>query len=208
MKTLITAALASSYTYQEYRALIRKQLALGLATGNEQSAALTHYSELNEARMRRLDKTLQILPEVRSALLPLQGRWVAIAIAEGWCGDAAQIVPIWHKMAEETQAFSLHIVLRDQQYALMQLFLTNGTRSIPKLILLDAQTHELVAHYGPRPAGAQELMTKYKAEHGHIDENAKEALHKWYFDDKGQSVQLELMEVVIQAIGDELIMKH
>ncbi|OYU84962.1 MAG: thioredoxin family protein [Flavobacterium sp. BFFFF2] len=199
MTSIFNSALASSLTYNEYREWIRKQLALGLSTGDEQSEALTHYSELNEARMRRLDKTLHILPEVSAALLPYKAKWIGLALAEGWCGDAAQIVPIWHKMAEETQAFSLHIVLRDRHDELMQLFLTNGTKSIPKLIVLDAQTHELVAHYGPRPVGAQQLMTNYKALHGQIDDNAKTKLQKWYLNDKGYSVQLELTELLTKT---------
>ena len=63
MKTIITQSLKKSYSYQEYRNQVSTLLKEGKSTGNEQSADLTHYSELNEVRMNRLDKTMVVPAE-------------------------------------------------------------------------------------------------------------------------------------------------
>jgi hypothetical protein len=44
--------------------------------------------------MNRLDKTMKLLPEVVSALQALQQEYIWIVISEGWCGDAAQLLPV------------------------------------------------------------------------------------------------------------------
>jgi hypothetical protein len=120
-------------------------------------------------------------------------------ISEGWCGDAAQLVPVFHKMAELSPRIELKIALRDDNDDLMHLFLTNGSRSIPKLIIIDKNTLEVLGDFGPRPEGAKQLILDYKAEHGVVDETAKTNLQLWYLHDKGLSTQQEVMEVMRAA---------
>ncbi len=86
----------------------------------------------------------------------------------------------------------MKIVLRDENDELMAQFLTNGARSIPKLIILD-ENLEVINHWGPRPEDAKNLILDYKAQHGIVDEPAKIALQKWYLDDKGISTQREII---------------
>ena len=119
-----------------------------------------------------------------------------LVIAEGWCGDAAQILPIINKMALISDIIDFRIVLRDDNDELMNLFLTNGTKSIPILIMIDKQTNEVVNHFGPRPVGAKQLILDYKAEHGIVDETAKIALQKWYLSDKGITTQKEIIALL------------
>ena len=95
-------------------------------------------------------------------------------------------------MAESSENIVLKIVLRDENEALMNQFLTNGAKSIPKLLLLD-ENLDLINHWGPRPEGAKKLIIDYKAKHGIVDETAKIALQKWYLDDKGISTQKEIV---------------
>ena len=54
------------------------------------------------------------------------------------CGDAAHVLPVLNKFAENDTTITLSILLRDDNEELMDRFLTNGTRSIPKLIILNA----------------------------------------------------------------------
>jgi hypothetical protein len=122
-------------------------------------------------------------------------------LSEGWCGDAAQIVPVIHKMADVTDKVELKIALRDDNDALMQHFLTNGGKAIPKLIVLDAETLEVVLDWGPRPHGAKQLILDYKAAHGVVDETAKIELQKWYLHDKGISIQNEIVEMHEQVLS-------
>jgi hypothetical protein len=145
--------------------------------------------------MNRLEKTIDVLPEIKIKLQNLEKKYIWLVLSEGWCGDAAQIVPVIHKMAELTDKIELKIALRDDNDALMQHFLTNGGKAIPKLIVLDAENFEVLADWGPRPHGAKQLIIDYKATHGVVDETAKIELQKWYLHDKGVSIQQEIMEM-------------
>ncbi len=198
MQEIIKNSLAKSLTYSEYRKQVADLLKEGKSTGNEQSEALTKYSELNEVRMNRLEKTIQISEEVKADLSNLQSNYTWIVISEGWCGDAAQLVPIIHKMAELSEKIDLRIVLRDDNEALMNKFLTNGGKAIPKLLILDAETLTVLSDWGPRPEGAKNLILDYKAQHGIVDETAKTELQKWYLHDKGISTQNEIMELIMK----------
>ncbi|WP_353079588.1 thioredoxin family protein [Flavobacterium sp.] len=195
MKSIIQSALQNSHSYTEYRTLVSKLISEGKSTGNEQSADLLHYSELNEVRMKRLEKTLKLDLEVEKALQNLKSKQTWLVISEGWCGDAAQILPIIKLMTEVSENIDFKIVLRDENEALMNQFLTNGAKSIPKLLVLD-ESFNLINHWGPRPEGAKNLIIEYKANHGIVDEAAKIALQKWYLDDKGISTMKEIVKLI------------
>jgi hypothetical protein len=196
MKLIIEKSLKESYSYKEYRNVVSTLLKEGKSTGNEQSDDLTHYSELNEVRMNRLDKTMVVPEENIKRVQNINFEMIWLVISEGWCGDAAQILPIINKMAEQSQKIDLRIVLRDENEALMNLFLTNGTKSIPKLIVLDKNTLEVLGDFGPRPTAAKQLILDYKAANGVVDETAKTELQKWYLHDKGLSTQEEILNII------------
>jgi predicted RNA-binding protein with RPS1 domain len=200
MENIIAQGLENSLSYAEYRALVSQLISEGKSTGNTQSDALLHYSELNETRMNRLEKTIQITDEVKSQLQSLQRNVTWLLLSEGWCGDAAQLVPIIHKMAEVSDKIDLKIVLRDENDALMNEFLTNGARAIPKLIMIDSETNEVIGDWGPRPEPARKLIADYKATHGVVDEPAKIELQKWYLHDKGITTQNEIALMVSEKV--------
>jgi hypothetical protein len=195
MKSIIQSALQNSHSYTEYRTLVSKLISEGKSTGNEQSADLLHYSELNEVRMKRLEKTLKLDLEVEKTLQNLKSNQTWLVISEGWCGDAAQILPIIKLMSEASKNIDLKLVFRDENEELIHLFLTNGAKSIPKLLVLD-ESLNLINHWGPRPEGAKNLIIEYKAKHGIVDEAAKIALQKWYLDDKGISTMKEIVAIL------------
>lgn len=198
MKVAVARGLVNSHTYAQYRSIVTSFLAQGKVTGHEQSADLLHYSELNEARMNRLDKKIEITEENIQKLSNLKKKFVWLVLSEGWCGDAAQILPIINKMESFSQNIELKIAFRDENEALMNLFLTNGSKAIPKLILLDSDSEVLLGSWGPRPKGATNLIQSYKQQYGVVDETAKTELQLWYLHDKGVSTQNEIMELVLQ----------
>lgn len=197
MKTIIAKSLLNSHSYSGYRKIVSDLLAEGKSSGNEQSEALTNYSNLNETRMNRLEKTIVIAPEYELRLQSLKNQYIWLVLAEGWCGDAAQLLPIFHKMAVVSNKIELKIVFRDENEDLMNQFLTNGSKSIPKLIVLDKNTLNVEANWGPRPKGATELIKNYKAEFGVVDEKGKTELQLWYLHDKGLSTQHELVTLMV-----------
>lgn len=196
MDSIIKESLDRSFSYEEYRNLLTNLLKVGKTTGNDQSEAMIHYAELNEARLHRLDKTIQVTDEVQQKLEQLTKEYLWLVISEGWCGDAAQILPIINKMALLSNKVELRIILRDDNEEVMNMFLTNGTKSIPKLIVIDKESGEVIGDFGPRPQGAKQLILDYKAAHGVVDETAKIELQKWYLHDKGISTQNEIMELM------------
>jgi hypothetical protein len=117
---------------------------------------------------------------------------------EGWCGDAAQTLPVMEAVAQAS-AGHLHTayLLRDENPDLIDQYLTNGSRSIPKLLVLHADTLTEVTHWGPRPAEAQALIVKLKGEGMAHDDFIKE-LHTWYAHDRTQATQHELLALVKQ----------
>jgi thioredoxin-like negative regulator of GroEL len=196
MKIPVAKALFNSHSYAEYRKLVSDLLLEGKSTGIEQSDDLTHYSTLNETRMNRLEKTMKITDENILKLKSLKGEYIWLVISEGWCGDAAQILPILDKMAEESGKIDLKIVLRDENEDLMNLFLTKKAKAIPIVVVIDKETSEVVGSWGPRPKGAADLITNYKKEFGALDETAKTDLQLWYLHDKGLSTQEELINLM------------
>ena len=197
MKTYIAQALFKSYSYPEYRKLMADLLIEGKSTAVEQTEERTHYSELNETRMHRLDKTIKITEENTVTLKNLSKSYLWLVLTESWCGDAAQILPVLNKMAlESNKKIELKLALRDENEELMNHFLTNESKAIPKLIILDKTTGNLVGNWGPRPQGAIDLIENYKEKFGVIDETAKTELQLWYLHDKGVSTQNEIIRLL------------
>ena len=125
------------YSYEEYRTLINKLYVSGKTTGIDHSEAMLGYTKMNIQRMNRLDKTIEINEEIRTdlATIPYQLNW--LVLTEAWCGDAAQNIPILSKMANASSKIHLRFLLRDENLDVMDKYLTNGGRAIPKLIVLD-----------------------------------------------------------------------
>ena len=196
MKEILKNTLNNSYSYQDYRKTVTDLLQEGKSSGAIQSEALFNYSRLNETRMHRLDKTIAIDLAINSKLESISNQYIWLVIAEGWCGDAAQILPIFNKMSEVSDHIDFKSVFRDDNEALMNLFLTNGSKSIPKLIILYKNALDVIADWGPRPKGAIDLVQNYKDKFGVIDDTIKAELQMWYLHDKGLSTQKEIMELL------------
>ena len=196
MKSIVAQSLSNSLSYFEYRNRVSSLIKEDKSSGNEQSEDLLHYSQLNEVRMNRLEKTIKISEKTIQQLQSLKKEYIWLVISEGWCGDAAQILPVIYKMAHFSPKIELKIVFRDENEDLMKMFLTNGGKAIPKLLVIDKKTLEVLGHFGPRPQGAKQLILDYKKKFGIVDETAKAELQLWYLHDKGITTQNEIMEVM------------
>jgi len=196
MNLLVQQSLENSYSYTAYKDLIAKLLEKDKSTGPEQSESLTEYSKLNQSRMKRWDKTLKIKPDHAEKIQEESRKLLWLVISEGWCGDAAHALPVINKLAELNESIQLEIVLRDENEALMNQFLTNGGKSIPKLIIYDVAEKKVVADWGPRPTEATKLVQDYKAKHGKLDAEFKEDLQRWYNNDKGRGISTEIVSLL------------
>lgn len=182
-------------TYSKYRDLIDSLLKSNKTTGDDHSEAMLHYSKMNVQRMSRVDKTGVLNETFIAAIKKLEKSYQLLVISEGWCGDAAQIVPLFEKMVEfAPEKFALRFVLRDQNLPLIDAHLTHGGRAIPVLLLLDANGG-LISKWGPRPEVLQHLLGEWKKETSDMFELA-ERLHLWYAKDRTQTTQLELTALI------------
>lgn len=187
----IDSALDKAISYREYRELIDRLLEAGKTTGNNHSDKMIEYTLLNRSRMNKWDKHYQPSDDARKVFEEWESDEIWLLITEAWCGDAAHSVPIIHKLASLSAAIDLRLVLRDENLELMDQFLTNGGRSIPKLIRLDKKTKEVLGTWGPRPEEARELMESFKAANT-AKEEASMAIQKWYAKNRGESAEHEL----------------
>jgi len=195
MNNLINESILKGLPYDTYRNVIKDLLNQGKSTGPNQSEDLLNYSKLNDKRMDRLDKTLKISEETSSALKDFNNNYTFLVISEGWCGDAAQVLPVLNKIAESSSNIDLKIVLRDENEELMNKFLTNNSKSIPKIIVLDS-ANNVINSWGPRPSIATKMVQDYKTAHGVLDANFKKDLQLWYNKDKGQNTQNDIIQLL------------
>lgn len=178
-------------SYLKYRDLVSSLLENNKTTGGDHSEAMLQYSKLNVQRMNRVDKTTVLNEELTAAIETVKGHYSLLVISEGWCGDAAQLVPVFQKIADLAPAqFELKLILRDTNLPLIDAHLTNGGRAIPKLLVLNSNG-VLVAEWGPRPHELQLLLNEWKKEIQDLFALA-EKLHSWYAKDKTQTSQHEL----------------
>ena len=121
-----------------------------------------------------------------------------IVITEPWCGDAAHNVPFIEMAARENPLITVSYELRDAEPFRIEQYLTNGTRSIPKLIIRDADDKDL-ATWGPRPQDCQKMYAQLVKEKASFD-IVKVELQTWYNANKGEAVQKELIEVLLETL--------
>lgn len=195
MKEIIENSLEKSISYQEYRQLVSGLLAEGKSTGPIQTDSLLNYSQLNERRMNRLDKTIRLSEETIAKAKDVKEPVTWLVLTEGWCGDAAQTLPVINKIADESDKIDLKIVLRDENEELMNEFLTNGGKSIPKLVALN-KDNDVIDSWGPRPSIPTKMVSDYKEKHGQLDAEFKKDLQIWYNKDKGVNTQEDLLKLL------------
>jgi len=161
--------------------------------------ALVDYNRMNIQRMARWNKKLKAQED-----LGINKNLSLLVITEGWCGDAAHVNPVIHQLSESSDQIDLYFIHRDLHLDIMDAFLTNGGRSIPKAILLDGEG-KVLGSWGPRPKALQDLFLAEKEKGELTNEELKILIQKWYNKDKGQTTMDELKQWVNRSIGVETL---
>lgn len=163
---IIEDSLIKGISYTAYRDLVERLVSENSTTGATKTEALIEYTKLNDRRMKRWDKTLKIPLNFEEKIKSIDYKVTWLVITESWCGDAAHLMPVMNKISEMNKNINFKVVLRDENDELMNQFLTNGSKSIPKLIMIDDETNDIVSTYGPRPNVVTKLVNDFKNEHG------------------------------------------
>ena len=182
-------------TYEEYRKIFIEQIENADPDSlSKEQKELYEYKKLNLQRSNRIDKSYQPSEEIKNAVEAVKEKELWMVITEPWCGDSAQNLAYIAKIAGLNDNIDFRIILRDSNPDIMDEYLTNGTRSIPKLVAFNTDGSELFI-WGPRPKAAQELIQKLKSE-GIIKPELYEKLHLWYGRNRGQDIESEFVEIL------------
>jgi len=178
-------------------------LLAAVPNANEEEAPYDKYIPINQQRVKRIRKALAkdgLRRDLLAASSGLRAGMRMLVLNEFWCGDGAQILPVHEALeAEAAGKLDVRVLLRDDNLEVMDLFLTNGGRSIPKTVLLDADMGVL-GTWGPRPEEAMELVRRIKSDPA-LAHTYSQEVHKWYTADKQQNIQAELAVLLGHAQG-------
>lgn len=196
LKAYFNAGMPGSISFQEYIQLTSQLVTDRKTTGPNQSDFYVDLTKLNLHRMQRILKTTKLNNSLIDRLQESEPQqW--LMITEAWCGDAAQNGPVLSLMADAAPHISLRVVLRDEHTELIDEVLTNGGRSIPRLVAFNAQG-EVRFVWGPRPEPAQAMVLAYKAlpepKKSYADFSVE--VQKWYATDATATLQSELMTLI------------
>ncbi len=136
--------------------------------------------------------------EQMDRLAGIGGRWRLLVLSEDWCGDASNTVPVLARISEDAPQLEMRVLKRDENLELMDLYLTNGSRSIPLAILLD-ESGTAVGRWGPRPAELQaQVIREKRAGERPMSEIYKDT-RRWYAVDRGVTTIRELVDRIEEA---------
>lgn len=157
-----------------------------------------NFKSLNLQRSTRISKTYSPCYELKKLLANISEPQLWVAITENWCGDSAQSLPYIAAIAELNPLIEFKIILRDSNPDVMDMFLTNGTRSIPKIVAFNTVGNELFI-WGPRPQYAVNLINEWKSE-GLEKNEWTEKLHVWYAKNKGSELEKEFIDLINKEV--------
>jgi hypothetical protein len=162
-------------------------------SGKDQSQFMVDYTQLNYYRCTRAHKTLMLSDEIENFVNSITEKQNWLIITEFWCGDAAQNIPLFARMAELNKNIHLKLCLRDENLDIMNQYLTSGSMSIPILVIMDEDFNDLMV-WGPRPDFLQQIVIDFKNNPSKPKEEFYKDIHAWYAKDKTESQQLDFLQ--------------
>ena len=197
LKQFMNDGMPGAMSFDAYFELLQDHATNGKTSGDNQSESLIEYTRLNAHRMKRISKTTKVSEELVGQMKQISSNQTWIVFSETWCGDAAQNLPVIGKIAERNDQIELKVIFRDEHRELMGHFLTNGGRSIPKLVSV-SENHDVLFTWGPRPSTAQEMVMDWKSspepKKPYVEFVVE--LQKWYTQDKSSTLQEEFLKLV------------
>ncbi len=182
-------------TYNQYLDILKEKIDYtDISTLDAEQLDKHEKRKLNYQRSSRISKTYSVNEELNNIIRDVEIPQIWMVLSEDWCGDSSQNIPYLAKIAECNTNIELRILLRDENLDIMDLYLTDGNKSIPKLVAFNNDGNELFT-WGPRPYEAQQLVDKAKAE-GKPKEQFLQELHLWYGKNRGKNLESEILNIV------------
>lgn len=118
----------------------------------------------NRDRLEANERRFELEPADLAAFQRLPRRLPVLVLAEDWCGDVIDNLPILGRIAAASGKLELRIFLRDQNPDLMDQYLNQGQfRSIPVFVFFDEHFAE-IGRFIERPASVTERRARQRRE--------------------------------------------
>lgn len=116
----------------------------------------------NQERLAENERNLQLSPQELAPFKNLSQPVNVLVLAEDWCGDVIDNLPILARLAQESGKLNPRVFLRDQNLDLMDQYLNQGKyRSIPVFVFLDQNFNEL-GRFIERPPSVTERRAEQR----------------------------------------------
>ena len=185
------------FSYSEFVQLTQQLVEEKRTTGANQSEAYLEYTRMCLQRMNRWNKTAKVSEKMTHLMESIQESQIWLIITEAWCGDGAQSIPYLAKLAELNPKIKLRIIMRDEYPEIMDAYLTNGARSIPKLVAFTEDLKVELFTWGPKPLYLMNRHKEYKHDSKGLSYSGfLEEIHLWYAKNKNQDLEAELFPLI------------
>ncbi len=180
--------------HDQYMDIMRQQADQDEDGLDEEAAQKLEFTRLNLHRSERIERTYRPTGPIIGLMAAITEPQLWLVITEPWCGDSAQCMPYFAVLARDHANITLRYVLRDANLDIMDEFLTDGKRSIPRLAAFDEQG-DILFQWGPRPAAAQAVFDQARDE-GLEKPDLLERLHLFYGRDRGKALEKEIIALL------------
>ncbi len=188
------ARIAEGLTYEAYLASWEAHMAMPLKGLDKNARKYLFYARYNAERSGKVESAYQMDEKLAKMIDSIDAPQDWLILTEDWCVDSAYALPIISKAGARNPHINLRILLRDDNLDIMDQYLTDGGRSIPKLIAFGADGTELF-QWGPRPDALKQLRETWKAA-GIEGPKLSEQGVVWYEAGGWQKVETELIDAI------------
>jgi len=193
--------LEGGFSYPQFVEFTEQLVQENRTTGANQSEEYLAYTRICLQRMIRWNKTSKVSEELALLIPQVDQPQVWLLITEAWCGDGAQSIPHLAKLADLNPNITLKIVLRDEHPDLIDAYLTNGNRSIPKLVAMTADLQQELFTWGPKPKYLLDLHAAFKQNsEGRSYSDFLDEVHIWYAKNKQKELESEIYPLISSTL--------
>lgn len=185
------------FSYSEFVQFTQQLVEEKRTTGANQSEAYLEYTRMCLQRMNRWNKTAKVSEKMTQLMESIKESQIWLIITEAWCGDGSQSIPYLAKLVELNPKIKLRIIMRDEYPEIMDAYLTNGARSIPKLVAFSEDLKVELFTWGPKPLYLMNRHKEYKHDSKGLSYSGfLEEIHLWYAKNKNQDLEVELFPLI------------
>ncbi len=189
--------LEKGLSYEEYIASWENHIGQSLKGLDKKARKYLFYAKYNKERAGRVIDAFKMSEALMSLIDGIDTPQYWMVLTEDWCVDSAYALPIISNAASRNPHINMRILLRDDNLDIMDQYLTDGGRGIPKLVAFSAEGKELF-QWGPRPQALKLKREDWKEE-GVEGAMLSQKGAEWYDAGGWQKVETELINAIANS---------